>query len=96
MAPNDFIFYQLTLHGKNNILFIGPIILAKFCHTNPIKTKYEKNCGGNKVNKNSDGTVVMEISDQNYDKVNHLLKTMGYVCIQKWRRDYLYQFKAKS
>lgn len=99
----------------------------------------EKNCGGNKVNKNSDGTVIMEtldnlsikekidfikidvegfeyevlkggmttidknrpyiyveIFDQNYDKVNHLLKTMGYVCIQKWRRDYLYQFKAKS
>ncbi len=98
----------------------------------------EKNCGGNKVSKNTDGTVVMEtldnlsikekidfikidvegfeyevlaggtstidknrpniyveIFDQNYGKVNHLLETMGYVCTQKWRRDYLYQFNKK-
>lgn len=99
----------------------------------------EKNCGGNRVNKNSDGEVEMEmldhisipekidfikidvegfeyevlaggtaviaehkpliyveIFDQNYDKVNRLFTSMGYVCMKSWRHDYMYRFKNKQ
>lgn len=55
--------------------------------------EYEVLAGASETLKRDKPYIYVEIFKQNYDKVNSLLETMGYSCIQNWRHDYLYQFK---
>ena len=49
--------------------------------------------GGEKTITKSKPDIFIEIFDVNYDRVNDLLKQMGYECDFRTEQDYLYKYK---